>query len=286
MQSWHSKLAESLRRWPKRTGELPTPKIVDIFEPDQPLLKAGYELYAQVFTLPEEREPLEGFETVLRLNDREDIQRDFGPLREIVTLAFNRNKVAGLANFIVYAYPGGKTAFQGSCHLNFVCVASEHRGQGLAKLLLQHLEAVANEFVREKAGADAPRLLITIEQNNPSRMSPTQLYDDEQAAGIAAGRRLAWWSNQGYRKLNFPYAQPPLSPDHQACEYIDYYGRVTGPDGAGASSIPSPLLIEHIRRFFFISVGKLGFDMEANTQWKAANANLSERPYIDFIEGE
>lgn len=259
--------------------------FVDISEPGTLLLEEGYRLYAQIFTLPEEREPLEGFRTVLRFNDSEFVQSEFGPLRELVTLALDKaGRAVGLANYILYAYPGGIGEFHGSCQLNFVCVATEHRGQGLAAVLLQHMEMLAVQFASEQTGEAAPRLLLTCEQNNPTRMTPGQLGEDKLAAGIDAYRRLAWWQGQGYRRLDFPYAQPPLSPDHEPCTYIDYYGRVV--PQTGSAPVPSALLLEHIRRFFFVSAGKFQFGMSGNAEWLKAKAYLSSKHGINFVNGD
>src|ERR1044072_246497 len=100
--------------------------LVDIVAADDPLLPAFYDLYGKVFTLPEEREPIEGFQTVLALTAEAAIARDFGPISERITVAIDRatGKLAGATNYIYYGYDDAWARYgaAASCQLNFICV--------------------------------------------------------------------------------------------------------------------------------------------------------------------
>jgi hypothetical protein len=138
--------------------------------------------------------------------------------------------------------------------------------------------------VAGKTEASAPLTFVTIEQNNPARMTPEQRRADLEAAGIEPDRRLRWWANKGYRRLDFPYQQPPLSPDVEACAYLDYYARVPGDPDRRLRSLPADILAEHLRRFFFVSVGKFAGDMGSNPEWLRQKDYLSGRSEIPFAE--
>jgi GNAT superfamily N-acetyltransferase len=256
--------------------------IIDIAEPDDSRLTAFYDLYSRIFVLEEEREPLDAIRTILRLNREPAVQAEFGPLREQIAVALDpaTGAAIGLANYILYAYPRAAGRFDGSCQLNFLCVDPGHRGRGLAGRLLEHVDERLRGFVAAETGSSSPLAFITIEQNNPARMTPEQRRADLDAAGIAPERRSRWWAAKGYRRLDFPYRQPPLSADVEACAYLDYYARVPGDADLRVTSLPADRLAEHLRRFFFVSVGKLAVDMEANPEWLAQKAYLSGRSEV------
>lgn len=263
--------------------------IIDISEPDDSRLPTVYDLYARVFVLEEEREPLDGFRTILGFNRDPAVQADFGPLREQIAVALEPSTGAaiGLANFVLYAYPEAERApgrFDGSCHLNFLCVDEHHRGKGVAGRLLQHVDERLHAFLTAETRSPEPAAFITIEQNNPARMTPEQQRADLEAAGIDPERRSRWWAALGYRQLDFPYRQPPLGADVEACTYLDFYARVPGAPDMQVPGLPADRLAEHLRRFFFVSVGKFAGDMGANPEWLAQKAFLSCRSDIALID--
>src|ERR1700744_5549280 len=97
--------------------------LTDILLPDDPLLPDFYDLYGRVFTLAEEREPIEGFRTVLRLTAGEQVQRDYGPISERITVARDASgKVIGATNYVFYGYGGAWDRYgtAASCQLNFI----------------------------------------------------------------------------------------------------------------------------------------------------------------------
>lgn len=256
--------------------------LIDITHPGDPRLDEFYRLYGKVFTLPEEREPIEGFQTVLRLTADPAIVRDFGPISERITLAIDpaTGEVAGATNYVFYGYGSDwkKFGIAASCQLNFICVDQNRRAQGIAARLLRDLDEKLAIFARDNVRDAAGDLFITCEQNNPRRMTLEQLASDMEASGIDPYDRLAWWVRRGYRRLDFAYRQPPLNPGQAACDYLDYYVRF--PNGDAPLSLPAPILAEHLRRFFFVSVGKLQIDMSANPQWSAQRDDLAVRRVI------
>ena len=249
-----------------------------ILSPTDPALPDFYSLYSAIFTLPEEREPIEGFQQVLRLNGDATVQAKFGPLSEEILLAIDRasGAVIGAANYITYRYPGSGFEIAVSCQLNFLCVAAAWRNRGIAGQLLEQLEI----DLRRQAGGENSRnsVFVTCEQNNPEKMTADQLADDLAASGIDARDRLRWWRRHDYRRLLFPYIQPPLNPGQAACAYLDYY--IHFANGAHPDAIASAILREHLRRFLAVSVGKLMIDLDQNPQWIAMKEFLSAHQEI------
>jgi hypothetical protein len=109
-------------------------------------------------------------------------------------------------------------------------------------------------------------------------MTTEQLTADIEASGMDPCDRLAWWTRRGYRKLGFAYRQPPLNPGQQPCNYLDYYVRF--PDGITPATLAAATLAEHLRRLFFVSVGKLEVDMAVNCEWIAQRDDLVARDTI------
>ena len=104
--------------------------------PDDPLLPAFYDLYAQIFTLADEREPLDGFASVLAFNENAAVQRDYGPFREPILIARDprSGELIAAVNFTLYAYPRSIYAFDASCQMHFLMVREDIRGLGSAAI--------------------------------------------------------------------------------------------------------------------------------------------------------
>jgi GNAT superfamily N-acetyltransferase len=257
--------------------------LVDLSDPADPALDGFYALYARIFTLVEEREPIEGFRKVLALNSDPLAQKHFGPFVEEIVLAVESgtNRILGAMNHVFYRYLNDQAgSFGASCQLNFICVDQRHRSRGIASLLLKNL----SERLSSYSGAVRPSAFITCEQNNPARMTAEQVSQDTSASGTDPYERMKWWVKRGYRKLDFPYRQPPLSPEQESCEYLDYFVHFVSPDEYREPlSLPAPVLREHLRRFFFVSVGKLSGDMASNREWLDQCAFLSARDQIDIV---
>lgn len=254
---------------------------------EDPNLSKFYELYASVFVLEEEREPIDGFATVLAFNTVDGIQREFGPFYEpILTLRDPAtNDLLAAANMTLYAYPelGPVYGFEASCQLHFLLVREDLRGLGLGGRLLTAVEALLAAFAGRHLGASNPRTFMTCEQNNPARMTSSQIEQDARVSLIDPLERMAWWRKRGFRRLDFSYVQPPLSVNHGPCTYLDYYAKRCNAASRDLASLPAPVLLEHVRRFFFVSVGKLSFDMSRNEEWLRTQSQLSLQPSIRLI---
>ena len=234
---------------------------VVIETPNNPLLAPFYDLYARVFTLADEREPLEGFTSVLAFNDDAAVQNEFGPFREPILAAIDPQSgdIVAAVNFTLYAYPGSVYDFDASCQMHFLMVREDLRGLGIGRHSNSRSGKSIATFSHTYCGVTRPRAFITCEQNNPARMTHDEILADARAALIHPYARMNWWRQRGFRRLDFNYMQPPLSPDHAPCTYLDYYARPSNASTEELSCIPSDVLTEHLRRFFFVSVGKLCF---------------------------
>lgn len=261
-------------------------ELCDIVDELDPKLASFYKVYSKVFTLEEEREPLEGFKAVLLLNTRADVQSVYGPFFEQISCLWEpvTGESVGAINQVFYAYSveaEKQYGFGASCQLNFICVENSLRGIGIAQRLLELLEDKLHAYAAAH-GHPRSRVFITCEQNNPHCMSKIQLEEDLRSALIAPQERLDWWYRRGFRKLDFPYIQPPLSADVEACTYLDYYVHMFSGNGTIEKNefLPAPLLLEHLRRFFFVSVGKFLVDMDNNEEWQIQRDFLSARAEI------
>jgi GNAT superfamily N-acetyltransferase len=253
-----------------------------IDHPSDARLKEFYRLYEAIFTLADERESFEGFEKVLGFNEDATIQRDFGPLREIIFALRDPNDgtYVGAANFALYAYPGAQYhfPFDASCQLNFLLVREDLRGVGIATELLRMAEATTAEFGEQHCGSS--RAFMTCEQNNPIKMTAEQTAADAAAALIDPLDRMAWWRRRGFRRLEMPYVQPPLDASLEACTYLDYYVRFQGDLGIMPETIPSSVLLEHLRRFFTVSVAKFAVDIQQDASWRSMASFLAKQSQI------
>jgi ribosomal protein S18 acetylase RimI-like enzyme len=258
-------------------------EFIDIDRSRSPLLQDFYALYEKAFSLAEEREPLSGFETVLAFNQHAQVQAGFGPFYEAITIVRDYKTVIAAANYTIMSYRSPQRArigFDGSCQLNFICVDKTVRGVGLARALLNHVDTRISDVVSSETAAAAPRVFITCEQNNPARMTQKQIETDAAAALIDPLERTRWWSKLEFSRLDFPYEQPPLSVQHQPCAYIDYYVRIPNEDMGSRRSFQTRPLLEHLRRFFFVCVGKFDIDMTRNEEWLRQKKYLEEREHV------
>jgi ribosomal protein S18 acetylase RimI-like enzyme len=245
-------------------------------------LKSFYALYQRMFALEEEREPLSGFQTVLGFNRNPQVQGLFGPLQEAVMLlrARRSDNVIAAVNYIVMMYPAPQRpllGFDGSCQINFLCVDPDFRGTGLGQHMLDCVDREARRLVASKTGAIDPDMFFTIEQNNPARMTPEQIETDAAVALVDPFERMNWWAKRGYRRLEFKYEQPPLSPNQRPCDFIDYFVRFPSDPGCATQKLAAGALFEHLRRFFFVSVGKFEIDLKHNPQWAQQKNYLESR---------
>ena len=266
-----------------------TLEFIDIGSPDCPRLADFYALYESVFALAEEREPLSGFVTALAFNRDNRAQALVGPFFETISVLRDpeTEKVLGAASCTILSYPekqGGAAAFfDASCHVNFLCVDKAVRGIGLGDTLLWHVDHRVRQVAAAATGVPTPRYFVTCEINNQTRMTPAQIETDTAAALIDPAERLRWWTKRNFARLDFPYDQPPLSAQHLPCTYVDCYARIGDGSGPEISFLPAAPLLEHLRRFFLASVGKLAIDMARNAQWQRQKRYLEARAFIPLL---
>ena len=271
----------------RRISRRPDPgnlRFSDIVAAGDVRLPDFYRLYAGIFTLEEERESLDGFARVLSFNDERAVQAEFGPLREQITIATDpaSGRIIGAANYALYTFgePEHGGGFAASSQLNFLCIDPDFRGFGIGGLLLADLYAKLEAFAHEHGAQAGAHTFVTCEQNNPTRMSAQQLADDLAAAGIDPYDRMRWWRRRGFRRLQFDYCQPALGAGQEPCRYIDFYVRFEGRDSETDAAIPGSVLLEHLRRFFYVSVGKFEQDMSREPNWLRQKKQLLAIPYV------
>lgn len=115
--------------------------------------------------------------------------------------------------------------------IEFLLVAPEFRGQGVAKKLLEFTEATFQADAKNQFDRDLD--LIVGEMNDPFKIA---IEDDNVDPFV----RAKIWGKWGYQKLNFPYIQPALSNDQEAVYHLLLMGKVVNTDYA--HSIPASLI--------------------------------------------
>jgi GNAT superfamily N-acetyltransferase len=189
------------------------------------VLSAFYRgVYSREFPDVDERESLENMVAYLRLKT----EGWYGMNNyHIVILQDDAGNIAGgmVADYFERSNVGV---------IEFVVVAPELRGRGLGKLLLREISQRLEADSRRAGHAGLNG--ICAEVNDPYRRCDVQ----EHLDGFA---RLRIWDHFGFRLLDFPYVQPPLSSDQDAVVGL---GLMFRPERAElARQVPSAL-VEHI----------------------------------------
>jgi GNAT superfamily N-acetyltransferase len=213
-------------------------------------LKKVYSLYLKLFTLTEERESYEGFESVLELMDKEFLFDTYGKWEEgwIVLEDPDSGIVIGALNFDNFSTPGhilSNYSISGTCHIIYLFVHPSFRKLGVGKILLDLLYSRAEGFSQSK------NVIYFCEQNNPELMDKSSYSKDKIGSEIDPKERLKWWENRGYHVLDFRYVQPSLEKGKKPCKWLTLNVR-----SEDRSCIPSEIIIEHLKRFFEISIFK------------------------------
>ncbi|MEZ5947158.1 MAG: GNAT family N-acetyltransferase [Hyphomonas sp.] len=217
---------------------------------DSPWLPAFFAAYDAAFILEDEKEDLEGFRACLRLNEGpayKTLSARYGNYRELIIALFEEggDRPVAAANFIVFAGRGGPVTVS----LSYIFVDREHRRRGLFGRLL-HL-------VREEAealyGVGPAGPLIFIEMNDPVAMSREDYARDSDHAGLDQVERLRIWDRRGARLVAFPYRQPPLSDSQSSDSEL-----LLGVMGATSDALPACEFLNHLERFFAVTVLKGG----------------------------
>lgn len=238
-------------------------------------VEALYELYAALFPLPDEREPIEAVYDILRLNENLAHQTTLGPWREFVTAIrfWQGGPVVGGHIFGVTTSPahvahGCMASVQG-IYTFFAEVARHRTPMAEIKAYFQARALGVFGFesgVGKGAGAEP---LIFFEVNNPLKMSAQEIADDTKSSWNPF-LRYEFWRKKGFRPLDFKYVQPPLRPDAGSVTYLDLFC-VTDAD-----SVPAAVIINHLRAFISISVLK-GRPADDDPDFRAMCAELGDR---------
>ena len=161
------------------------------------MLRAFYtELYTAEFPDADERESLANMENYLRLKE----QGWYGSNNYHIIMALDEDHRVvggGIADYLAGPNVG---------IVEFIVIQPSLRGRGLGRQLLAEL---ATSFTQDSLRAGHAALSgICGEVNDPYRRCEVE----EHLDGFA---RLRMWHRFGFRLLDFPYVQPPLS-EHQA----------------------------------------------------------------------
>ena len=245
-----------------------------------------YNLYKKIFTLPEERESYEGFEEVLGFNRDAKLRKKFGFFEEAWIYAKDPDtkKIIGAVNFSTYQMPNSikkKYNLDGTNHTIYLFVKPEYRKIGLGKRLLEIMTNYSKSRLEGKKtlnGKSDKRLYIMCEQNAPEMMTLNEYIADNLNARIDQCDRLMWWHKIGYRRLGFRYIQPALNKDLDPCTNL-----TLNICTESKANVPSIIVLEHLRRFFEISVLKKQ-DITKDKSYKLQYAELTSIKSIPQIK--
>lgn len=187
-------------------------------------------LYTREFPDADERESLENMENYLRLR----ASGWYGPNNYHIIFAISETgETAGgvIADYLAVPNCGV---------IEFVVVDPGQRGQGLGKLLI---EDIALRFAEDAHRAGHRQLdAISGEVNDPYRRCEV----DEHLDGFA---RLQLWHHFGFRLIDFPYVQPPLSAGQEAVTGIALMLQPLREDWRIQGSVPSSFVETLVREF-------------------------------------
>jgi len=237
-------------------------------DPTSPVLDRFYAGYDRAFILPDERENLAGFRDCLTLNLT--LPNMFGRRHseQVLTIEAADGTLLGGANFLATAMtsPGGPPV---SLALNYVYVEAAARGKGLARVLIESSQRMANLALSGHTGGPAPAVFI--EQNDPLALSDADYAADTAHAGIDQIERLEIWARLGARLVDYAYIQPALSAGQDPDDGL-IYAALRYPD----ANIPAAWFHDHLQSFFGVSVRK-GAPLESDPVCTAQLAALAQR---------
>jgi GNAT superfamily N-acetyltransferase len=164
---------------------------------DLVILRAFHEsLYVAEFPDPDERESL--------VTMADYLQRKttgwYGPNSYHIVLGLAGGEIVAASVSDYLATPNTGV-------IEFIVVAPAMRVAGLGRTLLAHTENLLDEDARRAHGR--PLDAVVAEMNDPLATSA----QDDNLDPVA---RALIWHRWGYRGLDFPYVQPPLTSDQQA----------------------------------------------------------------------
>jgi hypothetical protein len=262
---------------------------------DRDMLDKWYKVYARCFPDADEREEFEAFSNLLRLNDDSRIQKNLGPWIEAVLAIRDlktREIVGGLNFGVSYGTDPQETDVSAiSIQVPFLFIdpafRQAHRQEALVITPLPVLAAIRH-WVDERLGKIDPALprreiLVFFEANDPTRMSAEQRREDKSNAQIDPYVRYRYWLEFA-KALDFKYVQPPLQPGKNPVTYLDLFCMVLhrqpgdGNSRPTSAGVPATMLLNHLKRFFSISVLK-GQTADDDTSFVAMRKEL--RPLIE-----
>jgi len=246
-----------------------------------------YAAYEKIFVNEEEKESYNGFEEVLKFNGDLLLQNKYGPFKEVIIYCTNpeEDEVIGGINFSTYSIPfkfNGNHIF-GTSHIFYLFVDPEYRSLNLGTELIKKARNYSELLISDWSGVkndpmmfEKNQIIVFCEQNYPEKMTVYQYWLDNVNSATDQFDRLGWWNKKGFRRLSFDYIQPSLDPNNRPCTYLSLNANVDFED-----SLPSELILEHIRRFFAISVLK-GIDLENESSYRNIEKQLKLNPHIYF----
>jgi GNAT superfamily N-acetyltransferase len=216
---------------------------------DSPLVDVFFAEYERAFTLPDEREEIDGFRECLALNGRQTLFPDCDCLELVMLITTHHGTVLGGANFLAIPACG----FQGlppvSVALNYVFVNPAARGRGLLRQLLSATATLVETAMPDKLRGRLPALFI--ELNDPLQLSDADYRVDSEHSGLDQFDRLRIWDRVGAKLVDFPYVQPALSAGKNVEDNL-----ALGVINIAADRIDAAYLHNQLEKFFGISVLK------------------------------
>jgi hypothetical protein len=240
--------------------------------------------YDKAFILPSEKEGRDGFLRCFDLNHGAAYKRlsaQYGTYREVCAIAEDSETglPIGGANFLGMPLTSRSGSHVVTANLNYIYINEGARGKGyLGRLFASVRELIADLFPKE---AEETCVLVFIEQNDPFRMSEEDYRRDSEFTGLDQFDRLRIWAKLGARVVDFPYEQPPLSPEQDADDTLIYSVL-----GAQKDSLGSEILEGHLRRFFGVSVLKgadLAAEPSAHSQLELLRAKIAAAEDVPLL---
>jgi GNAT superfamily N-acetyltransferase len=174
-------------------SDAPSLRELSDSDADAVALRSFYDsVYVREFPDPNERESLANIETYLRVRKPEGW---YGKNNYHIVVAELAGRTAALcvADYLADANVG---------IIEFLVVVPEARGRGLGRQMLNYIESLLIADA-QRAKSTYPRGIVA-EMNDPFRAAPL---DDN----MDPFDRAMLWHGWGFRLLDMPYVQPPLS---------------------------------------------------------------------------
>eukprot|EP00744_Colponema_vietnamica_P026735 GILI01039755.1.p1 GENE.GILI01039755.1~~GILI01039755.1.p1 ORF type:complete len:270 (+),score=11.15 GILI01039755.1:123-932(+) len=188
-------------------------KIVDVFHNhDLPLLRRFYtELMIRCFPIEDQREDLEVWEGVLS----QDSIPEWGSEMHFLIAQSEEDIIVG--GCVFEFYPRSKTGL-----IAYLVVNPEHRGQGIARRLLQTAHDAISDTLSKLRQAEKDQE----KSNIPNHIA---LFAETNALGIEDGlmssqERHTVLRRLGFKMLQMDYTQPPISAFGNPCSDLYLLG--------------------------------------------------------------